>query len=861
VEPLLERVTQLGSLLQYADEARDGTGRLVLISGEAGVGKSVLVEELRRNVLDGTWAWGACDGMFTPRPLAPVHDIARELGGDLQDVVRAAPSRDEIFDALLREVEARDGLVVLVVEDVQWADEATLDLLRFLTRRITRRPVLLLVTYRDDALAPGDRLRVVLGELAGRRNTRRIDLPPLTPAAVRELAEGSPYRPDDLYDLTGGNPFFVTEVLHESGPHVPASVRDVVLARAGRLSDAARSAVELASLDSWQVDPELVARAGSVPLATLDEIVSAGLLRVDGASLRFRHELARRAIESEVAPHRRTAGHRALLDGLLDVACDDDARLAYHAEGCGDAAFVAELAPRAAARASVLGAHREAAAQYERALRFPPDDARTFAELHDAVAVEAGLLDDWPRAAQAHERAIELWHRLGDVRREGLAHGRLRAVYWNQARGQESVASLERALALLEPLGPDPALARLLAVRAVQVWRDDPVAGRAMIDRALAIVATVDDPASRGDVLNTAAYAARLSGQDWRPRLHEAVRIAVAAGAHAEAGRAYYNVLEHCATEFAYAESERYWREGIAYCEDNEMATWARCLRGLRAIDLLDQGHWDEVVAVTDRVFATRPGPVALLVSRVASGLVLARRGRAGGPERLHAAAETADGIGEAGWVALTRRACAEERWLAGDDEGARKEMVRVRAVLTPSDAVEVGPTAVWERRLFGTTSAELPAAEPWATWLSGRGEAAASRWDELGCPYHAALALYDDGGEEQLREAITRFEALGADAAVRRTRRRMRELGHRAAPTGVRPSTRQHPVGLTRREHEVLLLLCEGLTNDEIATRLVVSPRTVDHHVSAVLGKLDVSSRGAAVAQAQRLGLVLATT
>jgi len=121
--------------------------------------------------------------------------------------------------------------------------------------------------------------------------------------------------------------------------------------------------------------------------------------------------------------------------------------------------------------------------------------------------------------------------------------------------------------------------------------------------------------------------------------------------------------------------------------------------------------------------------------------------------------------------------------------------------------------------------------------------------------------SLYDSERDDDLREAITRFEALGAEAAARRTRQRMRELGHRAVPTGARASTRQHPLGLTRREDEVLTLICDGLTNDEIADRLVLSTRTVDHHVSAVLSKLGVSSRGAAAAQARRLGLVPAAT
>jgi len=362
-------------------------------------------------------------------------------------------------------------------------------------------------------------------------------------------------------------------------------------------------------------------------------------------------------------------------------------------------------------------------------------------------------------------------------------------------------------------------------------------------------------------VLNTAAYAASLSGEDWRPHMHEAVRLAVTSGAHAEAGRAYYNLLAYSSTEFAYPESERYWREGIAYCEENEMSTWARCLRGLRANILLDQGQWDEVISVTDRVFATQPGPVALLFSQVTSGLVLARRGHQSASELLNAAAGTADGMGEAGWIALTRRACAEDRWLAGDDEGARQEIDRVRAVLTVGEAEEDAPTAVWERRLFGTSRARFPAAEPWATWLRGDIEGTVARWDALGCPYYAALTLYDSESEEHLREAITRFGALGAEAAARRTRSRMKELGHRAVPTGARPSTREHPWGLTRRENEVLLLICEGLSNDEIATKLVLSPRTVDHHVSAVLGKLGVGSRGAAAAEARRLRLASSET
>ena len=239
--------------------------------------------------------------------------------------------------------------MVLVVEDVQWADDATLDLLRFLGRRLRDLPVLLVVTFRDDALAPADTLRVALGELTGQRWTRRIDLPPLSPAGVRRLAEGTTYVPDELHRLTGGNPFFLVEVLGEQGDEVPASARDAVLARAARLDEAARQRSRWPPSTACGSRPCWSAAAGVGP-ETLDELVAAGLLTSDGDGLRFRHELSRRAVESAVPPHRRVAGHRALLDALVARACDDDdARLAYHAEGAGDADLVAPLRAPAAA--------------------------------------------------------------------------------------------------------------------------------------------------------------------------------------------------------------------------------------------------------------------------------------------------------------------------------------------------------------------------------------------------------------------------------------------------------------------------------------------------------------------------------
>src|ERR1700734_717359 len=271
---LLERDPVLASLRQYAHEASQGEGRLILIGGEAGVGKSVPVERFQRDLPDARWSWGACDGLSTPRPLAPLFDLARDLGGALEDLCRGRPERDELFTALLRQVTGEDRLDVIVIEDIHWADEATLDLMRFLTRRIRTASVLVIATYRDDRLAPSSPLRLALGDLAATRWTRRLELPPLSVEAVRSMAEGTDLDADQLYRLAGGNPFYVTEML-EAGTHgVPLSARDAILSRTGRLSAAARQVLETAALMGLRIAPRLLANRQ----AALDELNASGLL-------------------------------------------------------------------------------------------------------------------------------------------------------------------------------------------------------------------------------------------------------------------------------------------------------------------------------------------------------------------------------------------------------------------------------------------------------------------------------------------------------------------------------------------------------------------------------------------------------
>ena len=233
---LLERESSLASLAGYAEEARRGEGRLALVTGEAGVGKSALVEQLERELAEARWSWGACDGLFTPRPLGPLFDLAAQLGGEMLELCRAQAGREELFAALLRQVSDPGTLDVVVVEDIHWADEATLDMLRLVGRRIKNAGVLLIATYRDEDLAAGDPLRAALGELARQPAARRVELAPLSADAVRHLAGPAGLDAAELYRLTGGNPFYVRAVIAAGVTRVPAAARDAVLARAVGLS-------------------------------------------------------------------------------------------------------------------------------------------------------------------------------------------------------------------------------------------------------------------------------------------------------------------------------------------------------------------------------------------------------------------------------------------------------------------------------------------------------------------------------------------------------------------------------------------------------------------------------------------------
>lgn len=346
---LLERGPQLAALVEYAEDAARGRARLVLVAGEAGAGKTALVEALRGQVPEARWLVGACDGLFTPRPLGPLLDVAEQTGGELAALCeRTDVPRAQLFRALVRDLTTHEGATVLVVEDVHWADRATLDLVHHLSRGIDGARLLVVLTYRDDpADVPPDLTRL-LGDLVRQGSTRHVTVPPLTREAVATLTARSGIGPDELLRLTGGNPFFLTEVLAVATDQIPSTARSAVLSRVVGLGPGARRALEEVALLGVRVELEVARAVTGLTPQELDELVANGVLRADDEVVAFRHEIARRAIADTVPEHRLADVHRRAQSVLEEAGCTDHARLAHHADGAGDSALVLVHAPLAA---------------------------------------------------------------------------------------------------------------------------------------------------------------------------------------------------------------------------------------------------------------------------------------------------------------------------------------------------------------------------------------------------------------------------------------------------------------------------------------------------------------------------------
>lgn len=852
---LLERSELLDTLTGQIEAAADGTGCVVVLEGEAGVGKTSVLRAVVGRI-GGRVLWGGCDALATPRPLGPLRDMAARGADRVAERLAADAPVHDVFDAFMADIATPS---VAVMEDLHWADEATLDFLRFAGRRIHGTPSTLFVSIRDDEVGSDHPLTTVLGDLATSGLVRHR-LAPLSPSAVEQLAAASGVDAAGLYQATGGNPFFVTEVLAQPAATVPLNVRDAVLGRIGRLDAAARDVVELVASEPGGLTRRLLRRL-AIDDRAVDEAVRSRVLVDDGIALRPRHEIARMAIEESLSRDRAADLHRRLLDAMADDPDADPARLAHHAAVLDDADAQLHWSRAAAESALRASANREAVAHFARAAvhvdLLPPAEG---AAMLAAYAQTLTMVDQVGTALPVWQRVVERSEATGDEIGAWVARSRLAQGLWMVGRSDDATALIDRVTTALEGTAADDgrvgvafAIGGYLSMLARRC-REAVNLSR----RAIEIAERHGNRAALVNALN-ALGSARIVGFEDMGGVEDLERsrmIAAEEGIRQNVANAYSNIGSASGEVRRYDVALPALEAGLAYATAQELELSRHYVLAWLSRIRFEQGRWDEADALaTDAIGGEQASPISPMVALVVRGRIRARRGKEDAQGPLAAGWQIAHSAGDLQrtWPAIA--GMAESAWLEGrhserilEDLAATLDVARRHRI-----AWAIGECGFWLQRLTKQPVDPAGAAAPFAASLRGDHRIAAEAWTAIGCPYEAAWALADLDDEASLREALRRFMTLGADPLAARVRRRLRELGATGIPAGPRRSTANSPSGLTVREREVLDLLRTGLTDREIADRLVLSPRTVGHHVSAILAKLGVRGRAEAIVAASQ--------
>jgi DNA-binding CsgD family transcriptional regulator/tetratricopeptide (TPR) repeat protein len=747
---------------------------------------------------------------------------------------------------------------VLVVEDVHWADDATLDVLRYVGRRMSELRAVLVLTYRDDEIGRDHPLQRVLGALGG-DGVHRLHLDRLSPTAVARLAGGTTATSAALFRLTAGNPFFVTEALGAASTQVPPTVVDAVLARVRGLDPPTQAALEQLAVVPSRVELSL-ARALLGELTMLESAERFGVLQVSPDSIGFRHELARRAVHGALASTVRMHLNARVLAALLDQPEVDLARIVHHAVEAGDDAAVVAHAPQAARRACAAGAQSQGAALYEQALRrhhlLAPGDRAVIAEDCAWALFHSNRRQ---QALQVAEDAVQLFEGLGDNAALGRALACLSVQQWSDLQPEAALESAESATRLLEPAGESADRVFALMYRAVILVNLDQE--REALDCLESALAMAERTGARHLVPLSMIYQGRarlqLGEEAGLDELLHALEAARAEGIHESVLWGYHNLAGVLWRLGRYEELSRHLDAGAEYGQDHDFPTHNRGREAFRYRLLALRGEWDTAEEGLREVLGD-PNDQGVLGRHALPGLaqLAVRRGRENAAELLTVAranAERARSLPALVAVAATE---LEHAWLAqrpGHTRAAGELLARTEQAGRERDR---GVLLRWLRRA-GEPARSFPGCPPeLAAGIEGDWQTAAAAWERLDAPYERALELMDSGEVAPTTEAFVVLDSLDAKPAAALARQRLRRMGVHQAPRGPRPATRGNPAGLTARQLEILQLLGQGLSNAEIAARLFVSVRTVDHHVSAVLQKLNLTSRREAAATAERLGL-----
>jgi DNA-binding NarL/FixJ family response regulator len=852
---LVERDAELAALGAAWTQARSGRGAFVVVVAESGCGKTSLVERFAASLAGQTMLlWGACDPLVTPRPLGPILDVRAQLAPNARALLDGSGQAHDIYTAIYQHLCEQPCL--LVIEDLHWSDQGTIELLRFLLRRIKSTPSMVVCTMRDD-IEYSDVQRELLDDVARSADATRLELTPLSKSALAQLV-GNDQAAEELFALTAGNPFFVNEMLQHGSQHLPATVRDAILARTVGVSDAARELLDLLVCSPEGI-PDRVLPALGIDVESLRSLNNVGLIQRGQNGVTFRHDLCREAITATLPPGAQAGLHRRMVLALEATGTPDPAVLVQHARGAQDAARVLSYATSAGDAAARTGAHSQAADFYSLALDMgKPTDDSLRATLLERLATEEYLVDRLDRAIAACQGAIDLREQAGDVTNVSLGH-QARSIYeWYRADRSAAEAHAVRAVAVLGDEGDRVALGLALALQAyLAVQVSDLEKARLLLKEATAISDESSDTTllKRIQIIDAVCRVAE-GEKDARSDILRLVRGGETFDDNMSSG---FSNLVYSDVEYRrLSEAQAVLAESLPLTVEWDLPichVWQMGARG--RLHLID-GDWSSAVRDADTVLDMKSAPLARTWPNLVRGLVNLRRGDEAGHD-LDDAWDLAQRLGEPLRLLPAGAALVERAWLRGSSDASVDDAIAMlEQIDSPGLQWARGELAVWAQRLRPSTSVDhLQVSNPHRLQLQGDHHAAAECWRELGSSYERALALVDSGEPAAVRTGLDVLDQLGADAVAAKVRKELRDRGEVSIPARKRQTTRSNAAGLTAREAEVLALLAEGLSNTELAGRLFISPKTVDHHVSSILSKLGAANRRQAADVGRQMGLL----
>ncbi|MGB5895340.1 MAG: AAA family ATPase, partial [Ignavibacteriaceae bacterium] len=794
---LLERQNSLDEISQLVIDVSAGEGKTVIISGEAGIGKTSLIRSFTNNLNSDTEIlWGGCDDLFTPRPLSPLYDIAYPIKSDLIKMLLNEENRASIFSVFLNYLQSTSNLKIIVIEDIHWADESTLDLIKFLGRRINKCKSLLIITYRDDEIKSDHPLRLALSSLPS-NYLKRIRLTQLSEDAVKSLAKNYGKDNRDLYSKTGGNPLLVTEVLTNDESETPSTIKELMASRLNRLSSASRSVVELVSVIPGKVEKWLAQKLIN-DYSLIDEAFEFGIIKNEVDTFLFRHELARMAVEESLSESKRNKLNSQVLSILIEEKNTDHllARIIHHATKSNNRSVIIKYAPLAAKQASTLGAHKMAAKHYLTALQY--SDQLTVEEkltLLEGRSYECFLIGQVGEAIKTSELILKLLK--ANPEREGETYRRLSRILWYDCQDEKGEEYLNKAIEIFEKLPPGRQLAMSYSNKSQTfAIREDTKNAILWGYKAVELARIVNDLEIEAHALiNTGCSKMLIEDKSGEMELLKGLEISLQNDFFEQATRAYVNLGSVYLQQRNLRSADKYFSEGSEYANEKDIYVFSLCMAGHHAKVKLNFGDWDESIELANSVLSNEnvpPGNTAMPLNVIAT--IRARRNDPGALKLFNKSAELAIQMGEVEKIVSVSAGKAEYFWLQNklDDMADELNLIYTK-VKKSNNPWAIGEIAFWLWKAGHLTEIPNLIATPFLLQIKGDWQGAADEWKKLSCPYEEALALAD-GDEDSKRKALTILESLGAAATINLLKQQMRESGIKKIPKGPRKTTKHNP-------------------------------------------------------------------